>query len=214
MKKLWYLTMLACMGLGACENDSKEVPPAIIQPPELSVSTIAGKYWFTDAYFVFIANGEEQVSPSDIRSIKMGGGESDNFFYTFSPFYCSPEGKIDKYDLDLNYEPDRERLKAWRGIFNLYVSPDERTLRLIPNDRRFAGKCIYCDVELRVRSVKPERIEFDMPMNDVVRKDWSKYIVLQNTTGLRVVWRLMTDEQKERYQNFESPIEMPLEPIQ
>lgn len=213
MKTLWNLTLLASLLLCACNNKPEEVPPTIISPPETLANTIAENYWYTSSYLIHIVDGEEVPSSVSLMYLKWDEQGYATPFYSISPFYCSPEGKIDKYSLNDSDGPGRERLEVRRGIFNLYINPDQTAIRFIPNDQRFADKCIYCDVELRLHSLQPDRIEFDMPMNAVVKQDWAKYIGMFPTTGVRVVWTLMTDEQKEEYNNFEPPTETSLDPI-
>ena len=61
---------------------------------------------------------------------------------------------------------------------------------------------------LRLRSLAEDRVEFDMDINEFVRKDWAPILdeAVAPITGIRVVWKSLTEEKAAEYHDFQDPI--------
>lgn len=123
-------------------------------------------------------------------------------------FHCN-ESTIDRYDLTPFEGSDVEQdLLVCKGLYSFFLNPETNVVRLSANDPGIAAENIYEGVSLRLRSLAEDRIEFDMDINEFVRRDWAQVFEESSVTitGIREVWRPLTEEKRVEYRNFENPI--------
>lgn len=186
-------------------NDNKNNPE-----PKLELKTVlAGKYWNSSESFIYIKDGEEFVDTKSSLAALHWDVDRRSFLGTF--FLHADGSSIDRYTFTPYEGPSKERnVLLYRGYFNLLSDTDTNTIQLSANDPEIATENVYAGMFLTLHSLTQNRIEFNMEINDFVRKNWSDIFEQSSSsitiTGIRVVWTLLTDQEKEDYHNFESPI--------
>lgn len=213
-KKTCCALLAAGLGLGGCHNNEPAEVPAPVTPVDrMIVNTLSAGYWRSEEYFIYTEDGEEKVSwGRTLWGLKRDLNES-TYACGIDIFSCTPEGSIHKYDS--RYIDGRTSiLTVLRGAYSLYFNLDGTSVRLVAHHRPFAENSIYNHADLHLRSIEPDRIEFDMDLNAIIRAEWALFIPLQNTTGVRVVFTSISDEaMAEEYINPDSPEELPLIPL-
>lgn len=207
MKKLNHLGWLAAIVLLAagCNDDD---PPA--PKPDLQ-TVIAGKYWCSTPSFRYLKDGAEVVDTEiSLPELLAAQGELNENRPFLGVFFCGDGGSsIDAYRVT-PYDPEGDHLLVYRGIYTLRLNAEQTVVRLTANDAEFAERSIYTDTELRLVSYSEERVEFDLNLNENVRRQWAK--TLQDAsitiTGIRDVWTPVTESQRSKYHDFESPLVM------
>ncbi len=208
------LIAISLLAMGCNDHDNDPIP----QPePELELQTvITGKYWGSNSSFTYIKDGIEIADTiTSLAGLRIAlGNWPDNRFY-LGTFFCN-ENTIDKYQLTpFEGSSEEQDVLVCRKLYSFFLNPDTNIIRLSANDPEIAAKNIYEGMSLRLRSLAEDRIEFDMDINEFVRKEWAPILedATVQITGIRVVWKLLTEETMEEYHNFESPIEV-AQPIQ
>ena len=201
--------LAAVVLLAAACSDDDPIP----QPePKLELkSVIAWKYWVSDSSFTYITDGIEKVDT--ITSLQDLRADMGLAFYPdlyLGVFHCSEDGTaIDKYYVTpYTGDSEGEKLLVYRGLYSLFLNPNANTIRLSANDPETAGRNIYEGMTLRLRSLAEDRVEFDMDINEFVRKDWAPILdeAVAPITGIRVVWKSLTEEKAAEYHDFQDPI--------
>lgn len=194
---------------GGCNKDKGDTPTP---EPKLELGTaLAGKYWSSNSFFIYFKDGKEivdtQTSLPGLRYEMELPSDPDLFLGVFR---CNEAcTSVDTYSIS-PYEGNskEQELLVSKGLYSLFLNPDTNVVRLTANDPHVAEKNIYEGMSLRLRSLAEDRIEFDMDLNDFVRNEWAP--VFENSpstiTGIRVVWRALTEQERTEYKNFLNPI--------
>lgn len=206
----WLLTFALAFFASACEKEDSTPTPD--PTPDLQ-TTLAGKYWESNAYFLHRSStGEETVDRSTLSNLRVELGAVNDPRTFLGVFYCAADlSSLDKYLLapDTGDATDGQ-LQVYRNLYELTLQPETGTLLLTATDPAVAALSIYNRATLTLRTLAADRIEFDMALNDYVRSEWATYFDLSTTpiVALRVVWTPVSEERRTEYHHFDSPVEL------
>lgn len=212
-KKVCCALLAACFGLGGCYHEPAEAPASVTPISQMIVHTLCKGYWRSQECVVYMEKGEEKVNWVSTQRRMKQDTRQPAYACDMDIFRCTPQGSIDCYTSRKD-DCGNNRLQVYRGAYSFQFMSDSKTVRLVAHHRPYAENSSYNNAALHLRSLEPDRIEFDVDLNDTTRSKRALFLPAQDAFEVRVIFTAMSDEAiAKNYINPDHPEELPLIPL-
>lgn len=164
-------------------------------------------YWSEETYFVRETDNGEKLSES-LRKIAAVNGLLPDGAHTSSfqlgIFSVRPDGTILQYFSAEAEQYPQQISGRWNyveGGFGCSAGVKEDTVHIMALDAALETTCWLAGVELSLVEATEERMVFDGPLNEVIKK-WFGSVLEPDVRAIRTVWsKIVSEEEIETLKN-------------